>query len=466
MNRLIILGFKINWIIILLFFTGCGPKKATDTLEYHLTFVIAKGGQKLNEEQKRLILDLRVNDEFLYPDENSLVVHAATWEKISLIKSSSVGNFLNAKKSENSLERKLNQLELTPGFSKPSVSFAIDSLMAYLEVLGTTPIIIGLPYDPASVKDSVVKIGEKFEVYWAKNKEDFIRYINTKVPKGAGSFELVLLQGISPELIGGKAESNTLASIQPVDNDPVTPTTNRPEIKKRNVIESEIKRLRAQVKVLKEELIKVKSQQQAVDPSKDLNQLFVQLTELLKEHDELSSQIRTNPDINAIQGLVNSMLNQLKQTKKEVERTFNELKVAMRKLSNLHAQLECTFTFRKIPRISKLQEHDYPGNGKGISQIAVYCKINENEYAEEGSRNLYVQFVSPDGNPTFVKGSIFQNGESLNYTLTENAIIQKTGSEVKFVFENPDKETLESGTWKVKVFDENRKIGETQFKVK
>jgi hypothetical protein len=68
--------------------------------------------------------------------------------------------------------------------------------------------------------------------------------------------------------------------------------------------------------------------------------------------------------------------------------------------------------------------------------------------------------------PGFVRGNIYQNGETLNYSVTAQAIIQKSGSEVKLVLENPDKVRLEEGVWKVKVFDERRKIGETQFEVK
>lgn len=464
------------------FLVSCGgDDKKEDTQEYHLTWVLNRADIKLSSAQKELISGIQVEGSLAYPDEKSLIIHAGKWQKMLMMEASAVSNFLGAKKSESALERKLKQLELPAEFNQPTTTFPMDSLLAYLETLPSTPILVGLPSDAASIQDTLIKLNGKFDLFWAKNKEELVRYLGTKVSADQGPFELVILHGLNPDQIGGTTASTTSSML---------PSNASAEIQEAY---SGHVSLMEKVREIKTKLGQLKTKPQTVAVKSEIKGLLKMLTELLQDDEELLSLIKTHPEAKSVEGLVKVLATELKKERQESKRLAEELKAAKAmirqlegvvevqkgvineqnkaiedaklKLSYLQAQLECAFTFKK-DLVSKAKEHDYPANGKGISRIAVLCKINENKHVTEGVRNVYLQLISPSGMPGFVRGNIYQNGETLNYSVTAQAIIQKSGSEVKLVLENPDKVRLEEGVWKVKVFDERRKIGETQFEVK
>jgi hypothetical protein len=450
-------------------------------LEYHLTLIVNRSDKKLSEIQKEIIFNIKVNDEFSIPNDKSILIHGGTWSKFMFMEESGVSFFLKPKKNTQFLERKLNNVSVPEDFNKQSTVLLLDSFFSLIESMESKPKIICFPTDPSLITDTLILLKNKYELFFANSMSDFSNYLKIKKNEESITTEFIIIQGINPA---------QLISLGMGSNKSALPSNVPVEIQE--AYNSHIS-LMEKVREVKQKLALMKSKPLNTVAKSEIKGLMKLLAELLSDDEELLEKIQADSGAKTVEGLVKVLATELKKERQDVRKLAEELKVAKEliknlegvvndqkgiiidqvntikdaqsKLAFLQAQLECTFTYRK-DIFSKTKEHVDASNGKGISRITVVCKISENKYVREGNRNIYLQLLSPNGDVSFNRGSISQGGETLHFCAQTQIYVQKSGSEAKLVMENPDKVRLEEGIWKVKVYDENRKIGETQFEVK
>ena len=193
---------------------------------------------------------------------------------------------------------------------------------------------------------------------------------------------------------------------------------------------AEIKRLKAEIASLREVL---KSYIVQVDSLNRLNQsLSEENTQIKAQVAEQSTQIST----------LSTERNQLKD------------KV------NIAAQLDAT-GFWVTPKNKKSKDTQ---KVKDVKKLAFGFTIVKNVTAQNGQRIIYARILKPDNSVMGQKGTFAYENTQLEYT--EKKYIDYTGEEEKVTMYSDVTEFLEAGTYKLFVFCDKQRIGQTTFTLK
>lgn len=103
-----------------------------------------------------------------------------------------------------------------------------------------------------------------------------------------------------------------------------------------------------------------------------------------------------------------------------------------------------------------------------IERIKVSFNLADNQVAEKGPRNMYVQILAPNSQPIFdiAKGSgtFMMDGVEEFYTVRQDIIFDNTEQELTFYYEKGS--DYSSGVHEVRIFSDNYLIGTKTFTVK
>ena len=89
--------------------------------------------------------------------------------------------------------------------------------------------------------------------------------------------------------------------------------------------------------------------------------------------------------------------------------------------------------------------------------------IAENPIAKAGNKNIYVQILGPDNNVVNDKGAVVFGDSSLIYSTKINLEYENKSEEICAII--PNNESFKKGVYYVSVFENDRKLGNTQIEL-
>ena len=95
--------------------------------------------------------------------------------------------------------------------------------------------------------------------------------------------------------------------------------------------------------------------------------------------------------------------------------------------------------------------------------IEVCFVIAENPIATKGNKNLYIQILGPDNNVVNDKGVVTFGDSSLIYSTKLNVEYDNKSEEICAIIQN--NETFKKGVYYVSIFENKRKLGNTQIEL-
>lgn len=180
-------------------------------------------------------------------------------------------------------------------------------------------------------------------------------------------------------------------------------------------------------------------------------------------------------------------INRLKEENQKLKEKIDNLSHSIKERDSINEALKEDLTIKetKLEAASILKAYDfviYNINSRGkestddifkarqLHDIKVCFKLQENNIAEIGNRNIYIQIISPSKEvlKQFKKNSGYfthRNREEI-YSTKANIYYQRTEMEVCAIFSKPDDLNYEKGEYKVVVFSDGYEIGKTTFRVK
>ncbi len=180
-------------------------------------------------------------------------------------------------------------------------------------------------------------------------------------------------------------------------------------------------------------------------------------------------------------------INRLKEENQQLKEKIENLNYTIKERDSLNEVLKEDISLKetKLEAASILKATDfviYNINSRGkeitddvfkarqLHDIKVCFKIQENNVAEIGSRNIYIQIISPTKEilKQFKKNSGYfthRNREEI-YTTKTQINYQRTEIQVCGIFSKPEDLSYEKGQYKVVVFADGYEIGKTIFIVK
>lgn len=227
----------------------------------------------------------------------------------------------------------------------------------------------------------------------------------------------------------------------------------------------------------------------------DINSLEEVKNQLVAERN--SSRQRSASEINALNAKINSSNNLIQEKDREIlelraanQQLFSEnqdLRTTQAEIEEEVAELNIQKESlqAKVNAASMLKAENIniaAINSKGkervettkdfrnrfIEKIKISFNIADNEVAEKGPRNIYVQILGPNSQPIFdvAKGSgtFMLNGGEQFYTVKQNIIFDNSAKELIFYYEKGS--DYVSGEHVVKIYLNNYQIGSRSFSVK
>ena len=231
--------------------------------------------------------------------------------------------------------------------------------------------------------------------------------------------------------------------------------------------------------------------------SQDYNFMTSQLTEAkLEARNALDSLKLLNSDLSIITKFKDQLI-VLKSKNKVLLSTVDSLNSANRKLQNekryalntiknnrvkingleaVNDSLYKTIDNAAIIKASNIKAQSYKlksgkkrftDRAKRANAIDVCITLNENPLALEGTKDIYIQIVSPQGNVIADKGEVFYGDTSLNYSQKEVVYYQKENLEIcTAILANNEDQPFLKGYYFINVFHENVKLGSTSLNLK
>ncbi|MBN3521844.1 hypothetical protein JYB62_17685 [Algoriphagus lutimaris] len=234
----------------------------------------------------------------------------------------------------------------------------------------------------------------------------------------------------------------------------------------------EIEKLGGNVKALEEvrdQLIAERntSRQRSANEIAVLNEKIRSYSGLIEEKDQEILELRAmnqqlyaeNQDLKTTQAEIEQEVAQLNIQKEDLQAKVNI--AAMLKAENINI---AAVNSRGKERVETTKDF----RNRQIERIKVSFNLADNQVAEKGPRNVYVQILAPNSQPIFdvAKGSgtFMMDGVEEFYTVRQDIIFDNTEQELTFYYEKGS--DYNSGTHEVRIFVDNYQIGSKTFSVK
>lgn len=234
----------------------------------------------------------------------------------------------------------------------------------------------------------------------------------------------------------------------------------------------EIEKLGGNVKALEEvrdQLIAERntSRQRSANEIAVLNEKIRSYSGLIEEKDQEILELRAmnqqlyaeNQDLKSTQAEIEEEVAQLNIQKEDLQAKVNI--AAMLKAENINI---AAVNSRGKERIETTKDF----RNRQIERIKVSFNLADNQVAEKGPRNVYVQILAPNSQPIFdvAKGSgtFMMDGVEEFYTVRQDIIFDNTEQELTFYYEKGS--DYNSGTHEVRIYVDNYQIGSKTFSVK
>ncbi|SIO17767.1 hypothetical protein [Algoriphagus halophilus] len=234
----------------------------------------------------------------------------------------------------------------------------------------------------------------------------------------------------------------------------------------------EIEKLGGNVKALEEvrdQLIAERntSRQRSANEIAVLNEKIRSYSGLIEEKDQEILELRAmnqqlyaeNQDLKTTQAEIEEEVAQLNIQKEDLQAKVNI--AAMLKAENINI---AAVNSRGKERVETTKDF----RNRQIERIKVSFNLADNQVAEKGPRNVYVQILAPNSQPIFdvAKGSgtFMMDGVEEFYTVRQDIIFDNTEQELTFYYEKGS--DYNSGTHEVRIFVDNYQIGSKTFSVK
>lgn len=199
--------------------------------------------------------------------------------------------------------------------------------------------------------------------------------------------------------------------------------------------------LKADVAVLsryRAELMFLKKQTKSLQP----DSLNLVIGNLVEEKEEISMALEKERDV------VNAL-----------EKVNRKLEDALEKGSMIYANSFDAKVYRQKGFGNKA-ETKKAGNADNVEVCFV---IAENPIAAKGNKNLYIQILGPDNNVVNDKGVVNFGESSLIYSAKLNIEYDNKSEEICAIIQN--NETFKKGVYYVSIFENERKLGNTQIEL-
>lgn len=234
----------------------------------------------------------------------------------------------------------------------------------------------------------------------------------------------------------------------------------------------EIEKLGGNVKALEEvrdQLIAERntSRQRSANEIAVLNEKIRSYSGLIEEKDQEILELRAmnqqlyaeNQDLKSTQAEIEEEVAQLNIQKEDLQAKVNI--AAMLKAENINI---AAVNSRGKERVETTKDF----RNRQIERIKVSFNLADNQVAEKGPRNVYVQILAPNSQPIFdvAKGSgtFMMDGVEEFYTVRQDIIFDNTEQELTFYYEKGS--DYNSGTHEVRIYVDNYQIGSKTFSVK
>lgn len=234
----------------------------------------------------------------------------------------------------------------------------------------------------------------------------------------------------------------------------------------------EIEKLGGDVKALEEardQLIAERnsSRQRSASEISALNAKIKTSNGLIQEKDQEILELRAmnqqlfteNQDLKTTQAKIEEEVAQLNIQKKDLQAKVDV--ASMLKAENLQV---AAVNSRGKERVESNKDF----KNRHIERIKVSFNFADNQVADKGPRNVYVQILAPNEQPIFdvAKGSgtFMMDGAEQFYTVKQEIIFDNTEQDMTFYYEKGS--DYVSGTHQVRVFVDNYEIGSKTFSVK
>lgn len=198
-----------------------------------------------------------------------------------------------------------------------------------------------------------------------------------------------------------------------------------------------------------------------------LNRKISSLTGLLLEKDQEILELRAsnqqlfseNKDLKSTQAQFEEEVAQLNLQKQRLQAKVDE--GAKLRAENI---VIAAINSRGKERVETVKDF----KNRQMEKLKVSFKISDNKLAEKGPRNVFVQVLSPSGQPIFdvAKGSgtFLVNGQEQFYTVKQDIIFNNSGQNLVFYYEKGS--DYLTGNHTVKLFVDNYQVGTKNFTVK
>lgn len=199
--------------------------------------------------------------------------------------------------------------------------------------------------------------------------------------------------------------------------------------------------LKADVAVLsryRAELMFLKKQSKTLQP----DSLNLVIGNLVEEKEEITIALEKERDV------VSSL-----------ETVKRELEDALKKGSMIYANSFDAKVYREKSIGTKTETR----KASNADNIEVCFVIAENPIAAKGDKNLYIQVLGPDNNVVNDKGVVTFGDSSLIYSTKLSVEYENKSEEICAII--PNNETFKKGVYYVSIFENERKLGNTQIEL-
>lgn len=209
----------------------------------------------------------------------------------------------------------------------------------------------------------------------------------------------------------------------------------RAELETSNISDAQIQAAKDQIQKLKKNVSSLKD---------EVGELKLQNDVLLKQNKELSSTVREKTD-------------QVENLKERNERLNEKVSVASSiKVSNV-----------LVNGVEKTRKGtlEIETKAKRVDDLQIKFSIADNPLAKEGSKEVFVRVIDPQGNLIARTGDVFYvHGDKLQYTFKEVINFTNKGEEYQFLWRDADR--FKKGAYTVLLYADNAIMGRSSVVLK
>ncbi len=169
---------------------------------------------------------------------------------------------------------------------------------------------------------------------------------------------------------------------------------------------------------------------------------------------------------------LNTLNHTLKAENKQIKNKYREAQNEYKELEEKNTSLETTVEKAaeieaSYIRVLGLNKKDKPTNKKRkISKIEVCCRLEKNEIAEKGRRDIYVRIARPDGIILSKSASNLFAYKDENIVYSSKRSVEYTGKRVEVCVYWINDEILIKGRYSIDVYESGRKIASSFIDLK